>query len=175
MFLCFAYKSTSAHWYLHEDFTVMLKYLVQCLLVVPVAFLEVWDWLWWSLLLYHHSGYPNQVLKSKMQLAFRCWIWEMNLNCYILLSQNKQRILEVWTLFISCHTIKSRLFNSVLHFYIYIYISVPEFRIFSIHFCYSWTRVPTRLHHTSCRQPCRLKALGLQGGIQYEISRDRRS
>jgi hypothetical protein len=38
-----------------------------------------------------------------------------------------------------------------------------------------WTRVPTRLHHTSCRQPCRLKALGLQGGIPYEISRDRRS
>jgi hypothetical protein len=40
---------------------------------------------------------------------------------------------------------------------------------------YSWTRVPTRLHHTSCRQPCGLKALGLQRGIPYEISRDQRS
>jgi hypothetical protein len=41
--------------------------------------------------------------------------------------------------------------------------------------CYSWTSEPNRLHHTSCRQPCGLKALGLQRGIMYEISRDRRS
>jgi hypothetical protein len=34
---------------------------------------------------------------------------------------------------------------------------------------------PNRLHHTSCRQPCTLKALGLQRGIPYEISRDRPS
>jgi hypothetical protein len=40
---------------------------------------------------------------------------------------------------------------------------------------YSWTRVPTRLHHTSCRQPCGLKVLGLQRGIPYEIFRDHRS
>jgi hypothetical protein len=40
---------------------------------------------------------------------------------------------------------------------------------------YSWTSEPNRLHHTSCRQPCGLKALGLQWGIPYEISRDRRS
>jgi hypothetical protein len=40
---------------------------------------------------------------------------------------------------------------------------------------YSSTRVPTRLHRTSCRQPCGLKALGLQRGIPYEVSRDRRS
>jgi hypothetical protein len=42
-------------------------------------------------------------------------------------------------------------------------------------FMYSWTREPNRLHHTSCRQPCGLNALGLQRGIPYEISRDRRS
>jgi hypothetical protein len=40
---------------------------------------------------------------------------------------------------------------------------------------YSWTSERNRLHHTSCRQPCGLKALGLQRGIPYEISRDRRS
>jgi hypothetical protein len=33
-----------------------------------------------------------------------------------------------------------------------------------------WTSEPNRLHHTSCRQPCALKALGLQRGIPYEIS-----
>jgi hypothetical protein len=33
----------------------------------------------------------------------------------------------------------------------------------------------TGLHHTSCRQPCGLKALGLQRGIPYKLSRDRRS
>jgi hypothetical protein len=40
---------------------------------------------------------------------------------------------------------------------------------------YSWTSEPNRLHHISCRQPCRLKALGLQRGIPYEIFRKRRS
>jgi hypothetical protein len=38
-----------------------------------------------------------------------------------------------------------------------------------------WTSEPNRLHHNSCRQPCELKALGLQLGIPYEIYRDRRS
>jgi hypothetical protein len=40
---------------------------------------------------------------------------------------------------------------------------------------YSRTSEPNRLHHTSRRQPCGLKALGLQRGIPYEVSRDRRS
>jgi hypothetical protein len=40
---------------------------------------------------------------------------------------------------------------------------------------YSWTREPNRLHHASCGQPCGLKALGLQQGIPYEISRDHHS
>jgi hypothetical protein len=40
---------------------------------------------------------------------------------------------------------------------------------------YSWTSEPKRLHRTSCRQPCGWKVLGLQRGIPYEVSRDRRS
>jgi hypothetical protein len=40
---------------------------------------------------------------------------------------------------------------------------------------YSWTSEPKRLHHTLCRQPCGWRVLGLQRGIPYEVSRDRRS
>jgi hypothetical protein len=47
---------------------------------------------------------------------------------------------------------------------------ISYLKLVSLFTYYSWTRVPTRLHHTSCRQPC-----GLKGGIPYEISRDRRS
>jgi hypothetical protein len=39
----------------------------------------------------------------------------------------------------------------------------------------SWTIEPKRLHHTLCRQPCGWKVPGLQRGIPYEVSRDRRS
>jgi hypothetical protein len=35
-----------------------------------------------------------------------------------------------------------------------------------------WTSEPGRLYHNLCRQPCRWKVLGLQRGIQYEVSRD---
>jgi hypothetical protein len=101
-------------------------------------------------------------------------------HCHIYVRASKAS--KIWTLKMATAMLAdkledfqhSTLLNSEGRSHVPIFFS--ESRIHTLSgFCYSWTSEPKQLHHTLCRQPWGWKVLGLQRGILYEVSRDRRT